>query len=340
MNNHIGDANKMVGAAQEVVAWSKTKPTTEGAYYVRGFAIGQDVALVQVRMHRFDGEPAPELVCNIHESTSNEDMDDWWPMVDLSDDFEWLGPLVAAPVAAAPNSELHALLANSTPLREAAFRALGFIDRETSGGEESYRHLQKALHDECASTPAAPVDLSRVHEFLLHVRKCLDKNGEYAPLSRSELDGAIAAIDGDAEALARVDAFTGRTPAAPGIDLPADYLPVHVSCIADIEKVGVRCLDSGTCHHQCKDKCFRKNGCVPLGIAGSYLNDDWTLKQGDASPKGGSTDMRTEFELRFGKAYPMGRYQNSPDTYSFMETRRVWEGWQAAMQATSAEVGV
>lgn len=120
---------------------------------MRGFAIGQDVALVQVRMHRFDGEPAPELVCNIHESTSNEDMDDWWPMVDLSDDFEWLGPLVAALVAAAPNSELHALLANSTLLREAVFRALGFIDRETSGGEESYRHLQKALHDECASTP-------------------------------------------------------------------------------------------------------------------------------------------------------------------------------------------
>lgn len=61
-----------------------------------------------------------------------------------------------APVAAAPNSELHALLTNSTPLREAAFRALGFIDRETSGGEESYRHLQKALHDECDSTPPAP----------------------------------------------------------------------------------------------------------------------------------------------------------------------------------------
>lgn len=74
-------------------------------------------------------------------------------------------------------------------------------------------------HIEAAPVSAAPVDLSRVHEFLLHVRKCLDKNGEYAPMSRSELDGAIAAIDGDAEALARVDAFTGRTPAAPGIDL-------------------------------------------------------------------------------------------------------------------------
>lgn len=73
---------------------------------------------------------------------------------------------LTAPVAAAPDSELHALLANSTPLREAAFRALGFIDRESSGGEESYRHLQKALHDECASTPAAPVGIVSAHRFI------------------------------------------------------------------------------------------------------------------------------------------------------------------------------
>jgi|GEM_PF-5011859 len=88
-------------AAQEAVAWSKTKPTAEGAYYVRGFnlfQLAQYEALVQVRTHHFDGEPAPELVCNIHESTSNADMDDWSPMVDMSDDFEWFGPLFAAPV--------------------------------------------------------------------------------------------------------------------------------------------------------------------------------------------------------------------------------------------------
>ncbi|GEM_PF-5837653 len=92
-------------AAQEAVAWSKTKPTVEGAYYVRGFNLFQPAqyeALVQVRTHHFDGEPAPELVCNIHESTSNEDMDDWSPMVEMSDDFEWLGPLHGAPVAASP----------------------------------------------------------------------------------------------------------------------------------------------------------------------------------------------------------------------------------------------
>ncbi|MEG0966731.1 MAG: hypothetical protein RSG92_15285 [Pseudomonas sp.] len=92
---------------REAVAWSKTKPTTEGAYYVRGFNLFQLVqyeALVQVRTHHFDGESAPELVCNIHESTSNAGMDDWSPMIDMSEDFEWLGPLAAAPVAAAPDA--------------------------------------------------------------------------------------------------------------------------------------------------------------------------------------------------------------------------------------------
>jgi len=92
-------------AAQEAVAWSKMKPTTEGDYYVRGFnlfAPKQYEALVQVRMHHFDGEPAPELVCNLHESTSSDDMDDWSPIVEMSDDFEWMGPLFAAPVTAAP----------------------------------------------------------------------------------------------------------------------------------------------------------------------------------------------------------------------------------------------
>lgn len=93
-------------AAQEAVAWSKTKPTAEGAYYVRGFnlfQLAQYEALVQVRTHHFDGEPAPELVCNIHESTSNADKDDWSPIVEMSEDFEWLGPLVVAPAAAAPD---------------------------------------------------------------------------------------------------------------------------------------------------------------------------------------------------------------------------------------------
>jgi hypothetical protein len=141
-------------AAQEAMAWSKTKPTTEGAYYVRGFAIGQDEALVQVRIHRFDGEPAPELVCNIHESTSNDDMDDWWPMVDLSDDFEWLGPLVAAPVAAAPVDLHSAARFAADVLAELYAKYQRNIGPFASQAQLANVRLGHALR---ASTPAEPV---------------------------------------------------------------------------------------------------------------------------------------------------------------------------------------
>lgn len=40
-----------------------------------------------------------------------------------------------------------------------------------------------------------------------------------------------------------------------------------------VEKFGERCADTGTCHHECKDQCFRKSCCVPLMISG--LDDKW-----------------------------------------------------------------
>lgn len=147
-------------AAQEAVAWVKTKPTTEGDYYVRGFnlfAPKQYEALVQVRMHHFNGELAPELVCNLHESTSSEDMDDWSPIVEMSDDFEWRGPLFAAPVAASPGTDLEQFREAVLTWSDAAFlhhpsenpqfkgvlraaeadRLLALIDASPKGGIEA-----------------------------------------------------------------------------------------------------------------------------------------------------------------------------------------------------------
>lgn len=38
-----------------------------------------------------------------------------------------------------------------------------------------------------------------------------------------------------------------------------------------VEKLGERCIDGGTCHHKCKDKCFRRECCSPLsGHAGPW----------------------------------------------------------------------
>lgn len=138
-------------AAQEAVAWSKTKPTAEGAYYVRGFnlfQLAQYEALVQVRTHHFDGEPAPELVCNIHESTSNADKDDWSPIVEMSEDFEWLGPLVVAPAAAAPEWQP----IETAP--EGRLVVVGWLDTEDSHYPENYEfdYLEGGLwakHEDC-----------------------------------------------------------------------------------------------------------------------------------------------------------------------------------------------
>lgn len=153
------------GAAQEAVAWSKTKPTAEGAYYVRGFnlfQIAQYEALVQVRMHHFDGEPEPELVCNIHESTSNADMDDWSPIVEMSEDFEWLGPLYTAPVAAAPvEPDLDAYDPASGELAAQWLYRNGFEKlASVVRGQLDIRGAR--IRELKASTPAAPgIDLEK-----------------------------------------------------------------------------------------------------------------------------------------------------------------------------------
>lgn len=58
----------------------------------------------------------------------------------------------------------------------------------------------------------------------------------------------------------------------------SNYVSVHKSVLKDMEVLGAKCADSGTCHHNCKEKCFRREGCSPLSIAQPWLNDDWSFK--------------------------------------------------------------
>ena len=158
MNNTHAEATQPA-AAQEAGVWSKTRPTAEGAYYVRGFYLSQLAhckALVQVRMHHFDGEPAPELVCNLHESTSDDDPNSWSPIVDLAEEFEWLGPLYAAPVAAAP-----AEFAISDGDRAVLQRLKCALPTAgVNGWAKGVEVLERILRTTVASTPAAPgIDL-------------------------------------------------------------------------------------------------------------------------------------------------------------------------------------
>ena len=81
--------------------WNKQKPSTPGAYYVRGYDLDHPAthALVEVML-----DNDSELRCNLHESNSAEiddEFSDWSHMDDMSDGFEWIGPLVP------PNNQAH-----------------------------------------------------------------------------------------------------------------------------------------------------------------------------------------------------------------------------------------
>lgn len=81
-------APQQPAAVDEVSAWSKQQPACPGIYGIRGFnlcrpASEQFEAVVVVR------EYGGELVCNLHESTSEDDLESWAPICDLDPDFEW-----------------------------------------------------------------------------------------------------------------------------------------------------------------------------------------------------------------------------------------------------------
>ncbi|MFT8234113.1 hypothetical protein ACLNBI_21500 [Pseudomonas guariconensis] len=72
------------------ISWSPAKPSAPGAYWVRGNGLEQD-ALIQIIND--DGE----LRCNLHRPTTETDFGYGYAVSELSDDFEWLGPLRASP---------------------------------------------------------------------------------------------------------------------------------------------------------------------------------------------------------------------------------------------------
>lgn len=71
--------------------FTKTKPTMEGTYQLRGWA-------------KHDGEPRKQcvvavvarpdgiLACNLHRETSDHNVREWYLVDDLDPEFEWRGP--------------------------------------------------------------------------------------------------------------------------------------------------------------------------------------------------------------------------------------------------------
>lgn len=81
-------APQQPAGVDEAPTWSRQQPTVPGIYGIRGFnlcrpASEQFEAVVVVR------EYGGELVCNLHESTSEDDLESWAPICDLDPDFEW-----------------------------------------------------------------------------------------------------------------------------------------------------------------------------------------------------------------------------------------------------------
>ncbi|MDD1012211.1 hypothetical protein [Pseudomonas rubra] len=80
----------------EAAAWSKDKPETPGAYWIRGFNLSgefNEAALVQVARD----EDANCLMVNLHQSTTERDTGYWYEVDDINAEFEWSGPLYLHP---------------------------------------------------------------------------------------------------------------------------------------------------------------------------------------------------------------------------------------------------
>lgn len=87
--------------SQQAPQWSHAKPAVPGAYWVRGFRIGEAdsrPALVEVA-----SDEAGRLVCNMNDSNTNDQICEWSWVEDLAERFEWCGPLLARePVKKSP----------------------------------------------------------------------------------------------------------------------------------------------------------------------------------------------------------------------------------------------
>lgn len=73
-------------------SWTHEKPTQPGAYWIRGNSL-EEPALIQVK------QDCGDLWCNLHMRTTEPDFGYGYSIAQLSDQFEWLGPLGSAPTA-------------------------------------------------------------------------------------------------------------------------------------------------------------------------------------------------------------------------------------------------
>lgn len=93
---YVTGAQEQLKVIDDVIAaqpqWTNAKPEHPGAYWVRGFRLGEPAsrpALVEVTRNE-----TGTLLCNINDSNTNDETREWSFVEDLSERFEWCGPLL------------------------------------------------------------------------------------------------------------------------------------------------------------------------------------------------------------------------------------------------------
>lgn len=147
----------------EPVAWSCDKPSTPGAYWIRGFNLSGNIdqsALVHVMLD----EDEQVLMVNLHQSATETDTGYWYEVGDINQEFEWSGPLYAeqlAPVAVVMPEILHQTIRDTlrnyrmSTLDDGHGGGYPLIDAMTadgqpvSGGIEECQYLADAILNAC-----------------------------------------------------------------------------------------------------------------------------------------------------------------------------------------------
>lgn len=88
------DSAHLLSGSTEAPRWTNDKPTQPGAYWVRGNGL-QAPALIQVK------KDEGALWCNLHMNTTEPNFGYGYTVEQLSEEFEWYGPLQQAQGGAA-----------------------------------------------------------------------------------------------------------------------------------------------------------------------------------------------------------------------------------------------
>ncbi|MBD9653546.1 hypothetical protein IB239_01810 [Pseudomonas sp. PDM12] len=113
--------------------WTNTKPTQPGAYWVRGNGLERP-ALIQVQAQ------LEQLWCNLHMCNTEPDFDFGYSIEQLSDTFEWFGPLSPSPASGEdPSTKFLATL------QEAKGIALHVFDGSHDDAKQAIEYIVEVL---------------------------------------------------------------------------------------------------------------------------------------------------------------------------------------------------